>query len=95
MWRPGDDSAMWLVAGATPTTANSVSTTVWSCLMLAGWVICAAPARQLTVVAYFGVGEAADDSSTVLWSVAASSSADEIDRRAAVWGAIVLSNKGV
>jgi hypothetical protein len=30
----------------------------------------------------------------VMWSVAASSSADEVDRRAAVWGPFVLPNKG-
>jgi hypothetical protein len=44
-------------------------------------------------VAYFGVGAAADDSSTGQWSVATSST-DEVDRRAAAWGLADLPNKG-
>jgi hypothetical protein len=36
-----------------------------------------------------------DDSSTSLWSVVASSSADEVDRRAAVWGTADLLIKVV
>jgi hypothetical protein len=44
------------------------------------WVIYASPSRRLMVVAYFMLGEATDNLLTGLWSVSASSSADEVHR---------------
>jgi hypothetical protein len=56
------------------------------------WVICAPiPTVHNGVLL---LGEAADDSSTGLWSVVASSSTDEVDLRAAAWGPADLSNDG-
>jgi hypothetical protein len=40
------------------------------------------------------LGEEADDSSVILWSVAVSSSAEGVDRQAVAWGAAILPNKG-
>jgi hypothetical protein len=70
--------------------ADSASTTARSCLVVAGGYL----RPSLPAVHALVLGEASDDSSMGLWSLAASSSADEVDQRAEPWGPTILPNKG-
>jgi hypothetical protein len=79
-----------LAAGVTPTAAHLESTAArHACMWSVGHL-----GPSLIAANALVFGEAVDDSSTGLWSVAAPSSADEVDRRAAAWGPADLPNKG-
>jgi hypothetical protein len=93
-WRglrqPGDGLVMRLALGVTPTAADPVSTAARSCLVVVGWSSAPLPPGGSRSV----LGEVVNILSTGLWSMAASSSIDEVDRRAAAWGPTDLPNKG-
>jgi hypothetical protein len=79
-----------LASWATLMAADPASMAAWSCLVVAGGSSAPLPPGGSRSV----LGKAADVSSVGLWSLAASSSSDEVDRWTAAWGLANLPNKG-
>jgi hypothetical protein len=67
----------------TPTAANPASTAAWSWLVVAGVSFAPLPPGGSRWWTTSVLRVVADDSSMGQWSMAVSSSADEVDRRAA------------
>jgi hypothetical protein len=93
LWRSGEALTMRPAAGVSPTAADRASTAAWSCLVVVGGSSAPLPPGGSQRWPTSVLGVAAEDSSTSLWSVAASSSTDEVYGRVAAWGPTDLRNK--
>jgi hypothetical protein len=86
--RPGDGLAMLPAAGVTLMAADPVSTAARSCLVVASGSSMPLPSGG----SRFGFG--GGGRRLINGSVVATSSVDEVDRRAVAWGPVVLPIKG-
>jgi hypothetical protein len=81
-------------AGVTLMAADPASSAAWLFLVVIGRSAAPLPpgGSRWWITSRFGV--AADETSTGMWLVTDSSSADEVDQRAVAWGPADLPNKG-